>query len=165
MSSSKFSELLGPDAIELLAGAVTDVAEKHFFAAAERASSVPSDPLPGATASWLEGTVRFEENDCVGTVSCVLPEELARALFDAFSGRDPLDAAPPPEDLFDLVGEFSNMICGTWLTRMVKGASFDLSAPEVRSAPNQLASDDATGAGLVMNLNDLPLRITIRSLE
>ena len=165
MFSTKFSALLDPDSIESLAGAVTDVAETSFFAAAERSTASESDPLLGAPAQWLVATVRFEENDCIGAVSCLMSDELARMLFDAFTGRDPNDPAPPAAELFDLAGEFSNMVCGRWLTQMVKGTTFDLRQPEVCVLPQQPALDGAPAASLVMNVNDLPLRVTIRPLD
>jgi hypothetical protein len=49
---------------------------------------------------------------------------LAERLFDAFSGRDPEEPAPPIAEIHDLVGEFANMICGSWLTRAANERTF-----------------------------------------
>jgi hypothetical protein len=160
MSSPKFSELVAPDAIELMVGAVTDVAERSFFAVAER---TPAAGLQGASDPWLVASVRFEEAACAGVVSCAVPADLARSLFDAFNGRDPFDPPPPHDELADLVGEFSNMVCGTWLTRLHNRATFDLSRPMVEAAPRRPAVGSSRGAAIAMTLNDQPLLIDIRA--
>ena len=97
--------------------AVRTVAEQSFFAVAE-----PSDDrsFGGAAVQVPRGlvaTVRFEQGPLAGSVSCTLPETLANGLFDAFTGRDPGEPAPISTLVHDLVGEFSNMVCGAWLTR------------------------------------------------
>jgi hypothetical protein len=75
--------------------------------------------------------VRFEEHDCAGAVTCRLPMALADRLFDAFTGRDPDEAPAPVSEIHDLVGEFANMICGSWLTRAANARTFTLGRPTV----------------------------------
>lgn len=117
--------------------AVTAVAEQSFFAIVDRcqAPAVDADP----SESWLASTVRFREGVIVGSLSCWLPPQLARMLFDSFSGRDPGEPAPPAHEIYDLVGEFANMVCGDWLTRIAPHRSFHLSPPMVVLAPRPAA--------------------------
>jgi hypothetical protein len=152
---------LDPSAARVVAHAVVDVAERSFFAAAEVADLVTADPPP-PPHDWLVASVRFDEADAAGTVSCLLPEALARSLFDAFNGRDPLAPFPAIDQLFDLVGEFSNMVCGAWLTRVAGDQSFVLGKPLVRPVLDALALSTADGTRTTMLINDLPLLVDVR---
>lgn len=159
MSSPKLSERFGPDAADRLIRAVADVAERSFFSAAEPCDGRRFAEIAAAAQGWLVARVRFAEPECSGAVSCRLPQALARALFDAFNGRDPDDPDPPSDQLFDLVGEFSNMVCGTWLTRTASRRSFTLARPEVAVAA---APAPRGGAALtLLAVNDLPLAVEI----
>jgi CheY-specific phosphatase CheX len=161
MCSEKWPDLLGPDAADVMLDAVTRVAERCFFAVVEPCSEPPFATVAGETSRWMIASVHFTEGDCAGAISCTLSEDLAGALFDAFSGRDPSDSPPQPEQVLDLVGEFSNMICGTWLTRMATQQTFVLSRPIVQRAP---APPQIVGPHTLMLLavNDLPLAIEVR---
>src|SRR3989304_5552204 len=112
MSSPNLSELVAPDGIDVLRSAVTDVAERSFFMAADPCGDDRLRDLVAAHDPWLVATVRFDEPSCRGVASYLLPHDLGRALFDAFNGRAPLDPPPTFDELFDVVGEFANMICG-----------------------------------------------------
>jgi CheY-specific phosphatase CheX len=98
--------------------AVRSVAEHSFFAVAEPGDERSFAAQAAAVPSWLVATVRFEQGALQGTVACTMPTSLARGLFDAFAGRDPSEPEPGAELVHDLVGEFSNMVCGAWLTRV-----------------------------------------------
>jgi len=161
MSSLKLSELVAPEAIEVLRGAVTDVAECSFFTPAGPAADDGLPDLGSASDAWLVAAVAFKEAGCSGTVTCMLPHDLARALFDAFNGRDPLDPPPSVAELSDLIGEFANMICGAWLTRTVNGPAFLLGAPVVRVSARDAALDASDGPRVVMSLNDRPLVVAV----
>jgi hypothetical protein len=163
MCSLKLPELFDREAKVRLLGAVTEVAERCFFATTEPCIDAPvADLGAGHSFVWLVATVRFEETDHAGDVTCLLPESLARSLFDAFNGRDPLDPAPPVGDLFDLVGEFANMVCGAWLTRLASHQAFVLSQPRVWPLLDRLALTTAIGSRLTLNVNDLPLIVDVR---
>jgi hypothetical protein len=163
MCSLKLSELVGGEAVDVMAGAVTEVAERCFFAAAETCGDGRVEDLAALShLEWLVATVRFEEAGSVGAVACLLPEALALSLFDAFNGRDPLEAAPPVADLFDLVGEFANMVCGAWLTRLASDHAFVLSQPRVWPVLDRLAIVTAAGSRLTMTVNDLPLLVDVQ---
>lgn len=161
MCSAKLPDLFSPDVTAQVAGAIALVAEKSFFAEAEPCDRARFDELACASA-WLVATVHFREGACAGALTCTVPHDLARTLLDAFTGRDPLDAEPDREALFDLVGELSNMICGTWLTRMATAQAFTLSRPVVQmvSGRPSLHSEDAT----LVAVNDLPLAVSVASL-
>ena len=161
MCSPKSSELVGHEAIDVLRGVVTDVAERSFFMAADPCADDRLRDLVSESDAWLVATVRFEEASCAGAVSCLLPHELARALFDAFNGRDPIDPPPSCDELFDLVGEFANMIGGAWLTRTANGPVFVLSRPMGQASARQAALDARADSRVVMSLNDLPLVVVI----
>lgn len=112
----------------LIVDAVGTVAERSFFAFVD----VCDDPAAYDDGrEWLVATVRFEDGPVAGRLECTLRSDLAQVLFDAFSGRHPASPLPPAHELDDLVGEFSNMICGTWLTRCASDRAFRLSRPEV----------------------------------
>ena len=111
-----------------IAVAVSTVAERSFFACVDRCDSPDLDDIEG---EWLVATVRFDDGPVRGSLACSLPTDLAQSLFDAFSGRDPGTPLPPRDQVDDLVGEFSNMVCGTWLTRCDAHRVFRLSPPIV----------------------------------
>src|SRR5262249_23481485 len=152
MCSPKLSEALDPESARVLTAAEIEVAERCFFTAAD-----PADGGDLACADWLIATVRFQEAACAGDVACLMPEPLARSLFDAFNRRHPLHAPPPIDQLFDLVGEFSNMICGAWLSKVANDQSFVLSRPLVRPVLDRGTLEIPDGARLTMRVNDLPL--------
>jgi hypothetical protein len=112
----------------LIVDAVGTVAERSFFAFVDPCDD-PQSYDDGR--EWLVATVRFDDGPVSGVVECSLRSDLAQVLFDAFSGRDPAAPLPPQHELDDLIGEFSNMVCGTWLTRCATTRAFRLSRPEV----------------------------------
>lgn len=112
----------------LIVDAVSTVAERSFFAFVD-ACDDPAVDDDGR--DWLVATVRFDDGPVSGLLECALRSDLAQVLFDAFSGRDPASPLPPRHELDDLIGEFSNMVCGTWLTRCATNRAFRLSRPEV----------------------------------
>src|SRR5262245_20424584 len=161
MSSAKLPDLFSPDVTAQVVGAIASVAERSFFADVQNCDRARFEELADAS-SWLVATVHFREGACAGALTCTVPHDLARTLLDAFTGRDPLDAEPDREALFDLVGELSNMICGTWLTRMATAQAFTLSRPVVEQLPGRptLGSADA----MLVAVNDLPLAVSVASL-
>ena len=147
------------ESISTLIAAAADVVAQSFFADAECASDAPDAGATVSLAGWLAATVRFEEAGCFGALQCLIPDALARALFDGFTGRGPSEPEPRFEEVCDLVGELSNMICGAWLTRLASHQAFDLSRPEVRRVRTTLRA--ATGPRISMRVNDLPLVLDV----
>src|SRR5215471_15684884 len=161
MCSKKLPELLGSDAADLMAAAVTAVAAKSFFAVVERCDEPRFADLAKEADGWWVVSVRFTEGDDTGVVSCSFADDLAFALFDAFSGRDPFEPPADPTDLVDLLGEFSNMVGGTWLTRLANHQTFSLSSPQVQRATAAPQPSDAD-TRVLLTVNDRPLAVEIR---
>jgi CheY-specific phosphatase CheX len=138
--------------------AVRSVAEHSFFAVAEPGDERSFAAQAAAVPSWLVATVRFEQGALQGTVACTMPTSLARGLFDAFAGRDPSEPEPGAELVHDLVGEFSNMVCGAWLTRVASSRTFTLHHPIVEpvSTPR-----DARGPRLLAVIDDVPVAVEV----
>ncbi len=161
MCSLKWPAPLGSDPVGVMLEAVSRIAERNFYAVVEPCDADRFAALAAEeTGVWMVAKVAFTEADCTGVVTCHLSQELAYTLFDAFTGRDPLLDPPPASDaLDDLVGEFTNMICGSWLTLLANRQTFELSRPEVRrleQAP--LARPDAP---LLLTLNDRPFVVQV----
>ena len=133
--------------------AVTAVAEQSFFALVDRCDGLAAEPRP---PHWLFAIVRFDDGQTAGSLLCWLPPDLALALFDAFSGRDPAEPVPGAHQIDDLVGEFSNMVCGDWLCRSRGRRAFHLSPPIVVRAPRPAGPAPQR---LWVKINDRPLAI------
>jgi hypothetical protein len=129
MSSPMLQKL--SDGRAAIADAVEAVAEKSFFAVVDRCPEKVLTGLAGSVPLWVVATVRFEDGPVKGSMSCTVPEDLAHTLFDGFSGREPSATAPGDRQLYDLVGEFANMVCGSWLTHCVSERAFRLGPPLV----------------------------------
>ena len=111
-----------------IAVAVSTVAERSFFACVDRCDRPDLDEIE---SEWLVATVSFDDGPVTGSLACSLPTDLALRLFDAFSGRHPASPLPRRDQLDDLVGEFSNMVCGAWLTNCDTHRVFRLRPPVV----------------------------------
>jgi CheY-specific phosphatase CheX len=160
MCSAKLPNLLTAEAAAAVVGAIALVAERSFFADVQSCDERQFDELASGAAHWLVATVPFREGEATGVLSCSLPEDLARQLLDAFTGRDPREPEASGDALFDLVGELSNMICGTWLTTMAtREQSFTLMRPAVEIAGCRLATNGSSAVRVAVN--DLPLFVSI----
>ena len=157
--TTNLPKLTDPEAASAMFDAVRTVAEQSFFAVAEPADDRSFGVAASQVPRWLVATVRFEQGPLAGSVSCTLPEKLANGLFDAFTGRDPGEPAPTVTLVHDLVGEFSNMVCGAWLTRVESGRTFTLSHPSVEPALKPAAAGDLR---LVAAIDDLPVAVDLR---
>jgi CheY-specific phosphatase CheX len=157
--TTNLPKLTDPKAASAMFDAVRTVAEQSFFAVAEPADDRSFGVAAAQVPRWLVATVRFEQGPLAGSVSCTIPEKLANGLFDAFTGRDPGEPAPIASLIHDLVGEFSNMVCGAWLTRVESGLTFTLSHPSVETAPTPAEAGDLR---LVAAIDDLPVAVDLR---
>jgi CheY-specific phosphatase CheX len=157
--TKKLPKLIDHSAVAAMFEAVRAVAEQSFFAVAEPGDERSFRALATTVPDWFVATVRFEQGPVQGSVSCTLPAGLAHGLFDAFTGRDPADPQPSPDAIQDLVGEFSNMVCGAWLTRVASTQSFTLHRPEVDARPG---TTEAGELRLVAAIDDLPVAIDVR---
>jgi hypothetical protein len=170
------------DAGIALRDAFTDVCENSFFAYVEQCEPLRFAevvdrfdqqtrwPDGGAAAGrktqseWLKSSVGFR-GPFAGAIEVIMPEHLARTLVTAILGEAP-EAGLPEHQVFDGVGEFTNMVCGAWLTNMCSAQAFELRAPAV----TRMAVDwtPVTDAGWNDDLwhrlavNDLPVRVRFR---
>jgi hypothetical protein len=154
MSSRTLQKPPAPDGAGVpIRAAVVAVAERSFFALVDDCDHLAG---PKASSSWLASTVQFVDGVIAGSVTCWFSPELAQVLFDSFSGRDPQEPAPPAHQVYDLVGEFSNMVCGDWLSRIAAHRSFHLSPPTVVCAPRPAAPGTQR---VWVKVNDRPMAI------
>ena len=152
--------IFAADSDAALVAAIGDVAGRCFFSFAEACEPGRFAELVVGTGRWFSASVEFEEGDCAGRVRCLLPEELASLMFDAFSGRGPADAAPSSADVSDLMAEFANMVCEAWLTRAASRQTFTL-----RAQPTSVSYACAPVAGeswTTLAVNDRPVAIAVR---
>ena len=122
--------------------------------------------MNGDAVTWLMASVRFT-GAFSGSIEIVLPERLGHWLVSSLLGMAP-DEALPETQVFDGVGEFANMVCGAWLSRVGDQALFELKVPSVTRMSNEwnpLA--DVRGRDEAMcrmvSLNDSPMRIRVRA--
>jgi len=133
--------------------AVTAVAEQSFFALVEACDDPVHEPRP---PFWLFSIVRFDNGETTGSLMCWLPPDLAHTLYDSFSGREPSEPAPASHQINDLMGEFSNMVCGDWLCRSSNHRAFQLSPPIVVRAPRP---EGNVPQRVWVRVNDRPLAV------
>jgi CheY-specific phosphatase CheX len=130
MSSASLRRI--PDALEhhdSVREALIEVAENSFFAYVDPVEAEAAGELLAMAPGWIQATVAFE-GAFGGAMQIALAEPVAIELFVSFLGLEPGDV-PDDVKLFDLVGEFGNMVCGSWLTRSCQSRRFDLHHPEV----------------------------------
>jgi hypothetical protein len=151
-------KLIDPESAAAVFVAVRRVAEQSFFAVAEPRDDHSFDALAEHVPRWLVATIRFEEGSLVGSMTCTLPETLAETLFDAFTGRDPEEPAPAIDQIHDLAGEFSNMVCGAWLTHVASRQTFTLGHPAVESVRTTRSAGELR---LLVAIDDLPLAVDL----
>lgn len=131
--------------------AVSNVAERSFFAFAEPADAASAADLAPAGTPALSAAVRFA-GPCSGEMRVTMPVALTRELAELFSG-DP-DFAFSDADLIDMAGEFGNMVTGAWLTAADATSTFDLAAPVVTSI------EAPPPVGLMMQINGQPVGLS-----
>jgi len=135
---------------ERIVEAVVRVAERSLYAFAE---PVPPTIMPRTIdGGWYDATVSFR-GPFSGQLALAVPVVLARQICAAFLGDSEVDDETA---IRDLVGEFANMACGTWLTALNDAGCFDLAHPEVAAAealdPRELA----------FVINELPVMLSAR---
>ncbi|MBP8273607.1 MAG: chemotaxis protein CheX [Acidobacteria bacterium] len=137
--------LTEPGSVEL---AVTNVAERSFFAFAELVDPSAVAELTAHAFPALTSVVCFS-GPVKGEMRVTVPDALTRELAQAFSG-DP-EIALGVDELRDMAGEFTNMVTGAWLTATDVSSTFDLTAPAVE------AVTAAPPGAMVMQINGQPI--------
>jgi CheY-specific phosphatase CheX len=165
---SSLKSLAPADAGPALELALIDVAEQSFCGFADPCTPAMFAELLENTGEqdtpWLRATVvfagRFE-----GAIVLDVPESLAGELRASCLGIDAAeaDADPSLPGIEDAVGEFANMVCGTWLTRSFGEDKFDLRAPALEHLRDEHRARWAAEppATLLLSLNDRPLRLRV----
>lgn len=157
MSSLKLRRTPTPaEHVAAVTEALIDVAENSFFGYVEPIDFDRFDELAEPPVRWLRASVHFD-GAFAGWMHVEVPEPLAEQLFAAFLGEPP-DEPPADGPLFDLVGEFANMVCGTWLTRSSQRRQFNLKHPEVTVRPDDWRpAPGALDTPVVVSFNDAPV--------
>lgn len=138
---------------ERMIEALTRVAERSLYAFAE---AVPADLMPRTIdGGWHVASLKFS-GPFSGEVSMAVPVVLGRQMCTAFLGDDEVDDETAVRDL---VGEFANMTCGTWLTARQDAGCFDL------THPNVVAVDAVPGCDLAFVVNDMPVMLSMQIVQ
>jgi hypothetical protein len=167
MSSAKSPALMPTDLHDALQHALIEVSENAYFVFVEPANAAQfATAVEQVKTTWLKVSVTFA-GAFAGAVEITLPERLGNWLVTSLLGMDTEQTLPEPQ-MFDGVGEFANMVCGAWLSKLSDLAMFELRVPAVtRMAPewNPLVETRAGHelACRMVSLNDLPMRVLIRS--
>jgi hypothetical protein len=175
MSSVKSPGLTPADLYAVLQTALVEVSENAFFVFVEKcdagqfAALAQQMPAQGAEAvehsrAWLKSSVDFV-GAFSGSVEIALPERLGLWLVASLLGMSPGEKLDEPQ-MFDGVGEFTNMVCGACLSRLGDTPLFELRVPAVtRMALEWSPLAEATGraelASLMVSLNDSPMRVRV----
>jgi chemotaxis phosphatase CheX-like protein len=174
MSSAKSPLLTPTDLHDTLQAALIEVGENAYFVFVEACDAAmfgalaeqERDRSNGQPVSWLMASVRFT-GAFSGSVEIVLPERLGQWLVSSLLGMTPDETLPEPQ-MFDGVGEFANMVCGAWLSRVGDQALFELKVPAVTRMPDdwQPVGDGRAREELMcrmVSLNESPMRIRVRA--
>jgi hypothetical protein len=122
MSSTNLPAISATDR-EALDRALAVVAEESFFAMVDPVSN----DVPAIEGLLVSACVTFE-GSFSGSLTCRMPRALAQELTAAFTGEE----TPSDDDAVnDLAGEFTNMVCGRWLTDVAPQSLFRLDHPIV----------------------------------
>jgi hypothetical protein len=135
---------------ERVIDALTRVAERSLYACAE---TVPAEMMPRTIdGGWHVASLQFT-GPFSGRMSMAVPIILGRQMCSAFLGDDEVDDEVAVRDL---VGEFANMTCGTWLTARQETSCFDLTHPDV------VAAMEVPSCDLAFVVNDLPVMVSLQ---
>jgi hypothetical protein len=149
-----------PDPVEhhdSVRDALVEVAENSFFAFADPLDAEQFGELASAVPTWLRAQVTFD-GAFGGRMTFTVPEQLGQELFASFLGESPDELADDGR-LFDLVGEFGNMVCGSWLTRTCQRRRFDLQHPEVQRMEG--LGEFEPSANLLVAVNGQPVALNL----
>lgn len=153
----------GPSLATGLREALALVAENSFFACAAPIDQAAFDTwcAEAGAVPWVRCSVTFA-GTFDGAIDIDMPESLGGRLLSAFAGLGDGDGTPDAE-VRDMMGEFANMICGSWLTQSRRGDRFDLTPPAVqylKAGPPPAPAKFLAGTVLAA-VDDVPLRVTL----
>ena len=137
MKASEFSTLV-PDCCSDVLDSMyfTTVLETSHPAPPDGADAPAQSALPSSEYAF---TLRFE-GEVRGSFGLHLAENTARTLAANVLGED--DSTLTPQDVSEVVGELTNMLCGSVVSRIEGRSKFALSHPEpIFALPTLTASD------------------------
>lgn len=151
-----------PDA-DGLATALALVAENSFFACALPIGQPAFEAwcADAGAVPWVRIGVSFA-GTFDGGIDIDLPESLGSRLLSAFAGLGDEEGTPDAE-VRDMMGEFANMVCGSWLTQSRRGDRFDLTPPSVqyhKAGPPPAPAKHLAGT-VHAAIDDVPLRVSL----
>jgi CheY-specific phosphatase CheX len=167
MSSAKSPALNPADLHDALQTALIEVSENAYFVFVEPADNAQfADAVGLVKDTWLKASVAFE-GSFAGAVEITLPEPLGQWLVTSLLGMQGDERLGEPQQ-FDGVGEFANMVCGAWLSRLSDDCLFELRVPAVTrmTAGWTPLVENRARQELVcrmVTINELPMRVLIRS--
>ena len=148
------------DHYEALRGALIEVAECSFSSVVAPSDEERFRDAARRVELWIGASILFEAA-LAGAVLVVMPETLARDLFQASLGVErgviPMDAR-----LFDLVGEVTNMVCGAWLARTVN-QHYELRPPEISRLQREQVTAEADCLLVMINKQPCMVRLAFHS--
>lgn len=183
MSFAKSPTSAPTDLSDALQAALIEVSENAYFVFVEPVEpgqfaalvrqvspQQPGAPAPDGKRSqtsqaWLRSSVTFA-GASAGSVEIVLPEKLAHWLVTSLLGMSPEEDLSETQ-MFDGVGEFTNMVCGAWLSNLSDQGLFELKVPDVtRMSPTWTPLGESLGseeqACRMVCLNEMPMRVRVR---
>ena len=124
---------------ESLAAAAADVLETMFFASVLAEAPVGGTVAANAIAARLEFS-----GACSGAFSVRVSGGAAQVIAASFLAEEADE--PTPEQVREVICELANMMCGSVLSRLDRGAHFDLGAPAIVDAAAPAAPESASRA-------------------
>jgi hypothetical protein len=167
MSSAKSPALNPADLHDALQTALIEVSENAYFVFVEPADNEQFAEAVGLVKdTWLKVSVAFE-GSFAGAVEIAMPEPLGMWLVTSLLGMQSNETLSEPQQ-FDGVGEFANMVCGAWLSRLSDDCLFELRVPAVtRMTEGWTPLVETRGREplvcRMVTINDLPMRVLIRA--
>ncbi len=167
MSFVKSPALAPTELSDALQTALINVCENAYFVFVEPCSVPEFEELvrtSGDSATpWLRATVHFV-GESTGHVEIALPERLGAWLVTSLLGMAPEEILSPHQ-LSDGVAEFTNMVCGAWLSNLSGETLFTLQAPQVSPVTpgwTPLGQPQDESAWRRVSLNEMPMQIRAR---
>lgn len=166
MSFVKSPALAPTELSDALQTALINVCENAYFVFVEPCDVPQFQSLVRASGeaetAWLRATVHFT-GETTGHVEIALPERLGAWLVTSLLGMAPEEILSPHQ-LSDGVAEFTNMVCGAWLSTLSDETLFTLEAPHVSPVapgwtPLTQPQDDGWRR---VSLNEMPMQIRAR---
>jgi CheY-specific phosphatase CheX len=120
----------------LMEGAVSEVLEAMFFIAPEGGQA---DAAEGCQASWICSQLNFTGRPS-GSFGILVPPETAAMIAENFLGDE--ESNLTSAQAVEVIGELTNMVCGTLLANLDSSQAFVLSPPRHDGGCEAAVMDD-----------------------